>query len=156
MLRSTLLAIALCACAVPAVLIGQLRPESDGAGPQVKVTRRDYDMQALIKSYEAPLSDAQRKGRNLWLQRCAYCHDGVGTPTYNTYGPYLDAELVTKRGDDAVRAKILKGSSTMPSFQWTLKPEQADQLIAFIKTIGPDKKPTDAQKAGKADHRADL
>ena len=156
MMRSTLLAIGLFACAVPAVLMGQLRPESDGAGPQIKVVTRDYDMQALIKSYEAPLSDDARKGRNLWLQRCAYCHDGVGTPTYNTYGPYLDAALVTKRGDNYVREKILKGSSTMPAFQYGLKPAQANQLIAFLKTIGPDQKPTDAQKAGKADHRADL
>src|SRR5262245_27623603 len=107
-----------CAAAAPVILAGQ-RGESGGTAPDVKVGKHDYDTQALVKSYEAPLSDAARKGRNLWLQRCAFCHDGVGTPTYNTYGPYLDAELVTRRGDSAVRDKIMKGSSAMPAFQWS-------------------------------------
>lgn len=140
-------------CAAPVILMGQ---RESGAPPEIKVVKRDYDMQGLIRSYEAPLSDDARKGRNLWLQRCAYCHDGVGTPTYNTFGPYLDAELVTQRGDSAVRDKIMKGSSTMPAFQWALKPEQVGQVIAFIKTIGPDQKPTDAQRAGKARAAGDL
>ena len=155
MVKRTLLVLGLVAAAAPVMLMGQ-RQEGDGAGPQIKVVKRDYDMQALIKSYEAPLAEDARKGRNIWLQRCAYCHDGVGTPTYNTLGPYLDAELVTKRGDNAVREKIMKGSSTMPAFQWGLKPEQVNQVIAFMKTIGPDQKPTDAQKAGKTMHDANL
>jgi mono/diheme cytochrome c family protein len=155
MLRPTLLAVALFACAAPVMLIGQ-REEPAGTAPEIKVVKGDYDMQALIKSYEAPISDDARKGRIVWLQRCAYCHDGVGTPTYNTFGPYLDGELVTKRGDNAVRDKIMKGSSRMPAFQWGLKPAQVDQVIAFMKTIGPDQKPTEAQKAGKTTHTGDL
>lgn len=154
-MRRMLLALGLFACAAPVLLMAQ-RPESAGTAPDIKVAKRDYDMQALVRSYETPLSDDARKGRNLWLQRCAFCHDGVGTPTYNTFGPYLDAELVTKRGDSAVRDKIMKGSSTMPAFQWGLKPAQVDQLIAFIRTIGPDQKPTEAQKAGKATRSGDL
>jgi hypothetical protein len=139
-------------CAVSPLLVAQ----QSGPGPDVKVVRRSYDMQALVRSAAVPLTESQRKGRTLWVQRCAFCHDGVGTPTYNTLGPYLDAELVARRGDSAVRGKILKGSSTMPAFEWALKPGQADQLISFLKTIGPEQKPTDAQKAGKAKSGADL
>jgi mono/diheme cytochrome c family protein len=157
MMRRTLVAIGLFACAAPAILTGQREGgDGPGAAPQIKVVTRDYDMKALLQTYEAPLSDEVRKGRNVWLQRCAYCHDGVGTPTYNTLGPWLDKEVVAKRGDSAVREKILKGSSTMPAFQWGLKPAQVDQVIAFIKTISPDQKPTEAQKSGKMVHSADL
>ena len=155
MLRRTLLALGLFACQVAVVLVGQ-RQESDGPGSQVKVVRGDYDEKALLRSYEVSLSADARKGRNVWLQRCAYCHDGVGTPTYNTIGPYLDADLITKRGDNAVRGRILSGSATMPAFRWALTPAQVDQVIAFMKTIGPDQKPTEAQKAGKNPHAGDL
>lgn len=150
MLRRTSLLIALCASSVSAVLIGQGRQLGaiPDPAPDVKVARRDYDMEQLLKP--SSLSDDARHGRTIWLQRCAFCHDGVGTPTYNTFGPYLDAELVTRRGDAAVREKILKGSAAMPGFQYGLRAAQVDQLVAFLKTIGPDQKPTEAQRSGKS------
>lgn len=119
-------------------------------GADVKIVKMPYDQQKLLKSLEHGLSDEAYKGRALWLQRCAFCHDGVGTPTYNTIGPWLDSEVVKARGDANVRAKILKGSSTMPGFQYGLTAAQVDQVIAFLKTISPDQKPTPEQKAGKA------
>lgn len=157
MRRRMLGAMGLFACAASAVVWAQ-RPGSAGpdAAPEVKVITRDYNMDLLLRSTQTPLSSDQRKGRIVWLQRCAHCHDGVGTPTYDTLGPYVDAEVVTKRGDTGVRDKIVKGSSTMPAFQWALKPAQIDQVIAFIKTIGPDQKPTETQKAGKRAQGADL
>lgn len=133
----------LCAAGLlSAVLIGQ-----DG-NQQPKTYKREYNMAQLIKSENAPIPEEVRKGRNVWLQRCAFCHDGVGTPTYNTFGPYLDAALVQSRGDASVRTKILKGSARMPAFQYGLREAQVDQVIAFLKTIGPDQKPTAAQLKG--------
>ena len=129
-----------------AVLMGQDENETR----TLKTYKRGYDMAKLLASENAPLSEEVRKGRNVWLQRCAYCHDGVGTPTYNTFGPYLDAELVQSRGDAAVRAKILNGSARMPGFQYALRASQVDQVMAFLKTTGPDQKPTADQLEGKA------
>ena len=153
MLRRTIVLSALCACSVSVILVGQ-GARQGGAGPdavpEVKVTKRDYDMEQLLKSTQTLLSEDAKKGRNLWLQRCAFCHDGVGTPTYNTLGPWLDSALVTARGEATVRDKILKGSAAMPGFQYGLRSAQVDQLVTFLKTIGPDQKPTDAQRAGKS------
>jgi mono/diheme cytochrome c family protein len=161
MLRRTLFLTALCVCGVSTLLIGQRGEGPQGsAGPEntptVRVAKRDYDMEKLVKSGQPLASEDLRKGRNLWIERCAYCHDGVGTPTYNTRGPWLDSDLIGKRGDNAVRDKIMKGSATMPGFQYGLKPAQVDQLLSFLKTISPDEKPTEAQKANKSTVATDL
>jgi len=71
------------------------------------------------------------KGRTVWLQRCAYCHDGLGTPTYNTLGPWVDSSVVRARGEAAIHDKIFKGSATMPGFQYGLTAAQIDQVIRF-------------------------
>jgi mono/diheme cytochrome c family protein len=92
-----------------------------------------------------PLSAAALKGRTLWLQRCAFCHDGVGQPTYQTIGPWLDAEAVRSMGDARVREKIATGSARMPGFQYALAVEQVDQLLAFLNSVTPDQKPTPDQ-----------
>ena len=120
----------------------------------IEIVSVPYDMDELVRPSGLP--DDVLKGRAVWVQRCAFCHDGLGTPTYNTFGPWLDAALVELRGEEAVRAKILDGSSTMPGFQYGLSTEQVDQVIALLRTVTPDQEPTEAQKAGKAPHPGDL
>jgi hypothetical protein len=38
----------------------------------------------------------------------------------------------------------------MPGFRYTLQPQQVNQLIEFLKTVGPETKPTPAQLARKS------
>lgn len=80
------------------------------------------------------LSESERAGERLYLQRCALCHSGTA-PAYATYGPPLDSEVVTGRGDESVRKLILEGSARMPGFRYSLEPPQVDQIIAFLKTM---------------------
>ena len=117
----------------------------DQTAGRLTVWRRAYDTPQLLAA--PALSDAALKGRTLWVQRCAYCHDGLGTPTYGTLGPWLDAETVQATREGLVREKIATGSERMPGFQYTLQPAQVDQLIAFLKSVTPDRKPTAAQRA---------
>jgi len=112
------------------------------------VVARPYDLRQLLT--QPSLSVAARKGRALWLQRCAFCHDGVGQPTYRTMGPWLGAETVQTLGPDALRAIIGAGTVRMPGFRYGLLTQQVDQLIEFLKTLGPDQKPTAAQLASKS------
>lgn len=112
------------------------------------VVTRDYDRQQLLSA--PSLSNDARHGRALWLQRCAYCHDGVGQPTYRTMGPWLGAETVQLLGPDALRAIINAGTERMPGFSYTLKPQQVTQLIEFLKTVSSDQKPTAEQLAKKS------
>lgn len=132
---------------VTAIMAAQERPASEGKPIEIKVVKFEYKMDELIKP--TTLSDTELRGRGVWIQRCAYCHDGTGTSNYNTYGPWVDSTVVKARGDDAVRAKILKGSQTMPGFQYGLNAAQVDQVIAFMKTISPSLAPTADQKARK-------
>ena len=118
-------------------------------GVTPKVDTRDYDEQQL-QSSSLSLSEEAKTGRILWLQKCAFCHDGVGQPTYNTMGPWLGAESVQKFGEDTLRNFILSGDVRMPAFRYQLSKEQVDDLIGFLKTVPTSQKPTPAQLAGRA------
>lgn len=109
------------------------------------VTKRAYDIPALIRQAQVP-QDVFR-GRVLWIQRCALCHDGVGQPTYHTMGPWLDAGIVSSLGEPAVRAIIAAGTATMPEFRYDLTARQVSDLLAFLKTV--TWKPTAAELAVK-------
>jgi mono/diheme cytochrome c family protein len=112
------------------------------------VTTRAYDKKQLLA--DPGLSAEARKGRSLWLQRCAFCHDGVGQPTYRTMGPWLGADTVQQLGPLAMRAIIDVGTERMPGFRYTLQPQQVTQLIEFLKTIPADQKPTAEQLSRKS------
>ena len=114
----------------------------------IKVTTRVYDKKVLLS---APvLNESQQRGRALWQQRCAYCHDGVGQPTYKTMGDWIGAETVESLGEEAMKAFINTGTARMPSFKYELDSRQMDDLLAFIKTVPSSEKPTKGQLEGKA------
>lgn len=120
--------------------------------PAFTVDVRPYDMKRLTS--EAALPDDVYRGRTLWLQRCAYCHDGVGQPSYNTLGPWIGAETVQKYTEEGVKTFVGVGTDRMPGFNAAFKPQQFSDIIAFLKTRGPETKPTKAQLDGKAPGQA--
>jgi len=79
------------------------------------------------------LTEAQLKGRRIVAQRCANCH--AGNPRQP--GPPLGRQIVETRGDAFIRDKVKNGSTLMPGFQYTLQPEQIDEIIAFLRTYSP-------------------
>lgn len=107
------------------------------------VTKSAYDVAELVRESRVP-PDVFR-GRVLWVQRCALCHDGVGQPSYHTMGPWLDAGVVRSLGDPAVRAIIAAGTASMPEFRYDLTAQQVNDLLAFLKTV--TWKPTAAELA---------
>jgi len=128
-----------------------------GAGPvpaqepetaPLEVAVRTYDREKLLASLTAP--DGVRRGRALWLQRCAFCHDGVGQPTYNTMGPWIGAETVRLLGPEAVRLIVNAGTEQMPGFRYALQPDQINQVIEFLQSVGADQKPTPGQLTRKS------
>jgi mono/diheme cytochrome c family protein len=116
---------------------------------KITVVKRAYDTQQLLS---APvLSDEAYRGRTIWLQRCAYCHDGVGQPSYHTMGSWLGAETVQLLTEPAIRAIVAAGTERMPGFSDALTPQQVGAIIAFLKTVPSSQKPTPAQLAGRAE-----
>jgi mono/diheme cytochrome c family protein len=125
----------------------QERAAETPAERQVTVTQRVYDKAQLLAA-PAPTGEVFR-GRAIWLQRCAYCHDGVGQPSYNTMGPWIGAPTIELYKEPAFRAIVAGGTARMPGFKYALTDKQVGELIAFVKTVPASQKPTAEQLAGR-------
>lgn len=105
------------------------RPKAVATDPTV--VRGVYDMDVVVQSR---LTDDQVSGRQLFYGRCAICHTRPS-------GPWIDQTTVQQRGEAFVRDKIAQGSPLMPGQQYSLRPGQIDQIVAFLKTRTEADKP---------------
>ena len=83
------------------------------------------------------LSSQQLEGRRIFQQKCAVCHlpilpdDGSGAP----YARRLEKPQVDKN-EDYVRRVIADGTGPrMPGWKYTLRADQIDALVSYLKTI---------------------
>lgn len=90
------------------------------------------------KPMPAPvLTDQQKKGEALFLQKCPLCH--VPSNQKKTLGIQASTDLVGlfKRptvSEPAVRRVILEGiTGLMPSFRYSFSTPELDDLIAYLK-----------------------
>ena len=81
----------------------------------------------------AALTEAQLNGKKMFQQRCSICHTPP-QPGGRTYGPLMSMETVTGK-EAGVRALIMMGTPRMPGFQYTLEPQEVDNIIAYLKTV---------------------
>ncbi len=85
------------------------------------------------------LSDEERHGQGLFLQRCSLCHLPrklkFGSPA--VIGPILSGQFkdATPEQMKVLRGFILKGGPDMPGFQYGLDSKEVDDLIAYLKTL---------------------
>lgn len=121
----------------------------DGVTWPLKIREWTYDIPKLLEPPAIP--EQAKEGRILWVQKCAYCHDGVGSPTYRTMGPWLGEEVIRNIGETNAKNFIKNGDVRMPAFRYNLEDGQIDALIAFLKTVKSDQKPTAAQLAGRGE-----
>jgi mono/diheme cytochrome c family protein len=107
------------------------RSNGEATSSTPTVERVPYDTRVFM----APLmlTEAQLRGRRIVAQRCANCH--AGNPRQP--GPPLGKQIVESRGEAFIRDKVKKGSTLMPGFEYTLQPDQIDDVIAFLKTYSP-------------------
>ena len=118
---------------------GDTTGSAQGQPAPPKVSATDYDMQQAASP--SSLSEGELRGKKLFVQRCALCHDLLGQPSATTVGPWVDGEIVKSRGDANVRDKIRMGSRRMPGFQYTFDGPDIERIIAYLKTVTPDQKP---------------
>jgi mono/diheme cytochrome c family protein len=83
---------------------------------------------------KAQLSEKETVGKRIFYQRCSFCHLGMPTK-YQTYAPVLQGDRIAELGDDAVREKIKDGSVAMPGFKYSLKSDEFDSIVAYLKTV---------------------
>lgn len=85
------------------------------------------------------LTDQQRRGEGLFLQRCSLCHLPrklkFGSPA--VIGPILSGQFKDASPEQmkTLRGFILKGGPDMPGFQYGLEPREVDDLIEYLKTL---------------------
>ena len=126
------LVLALAAVTIGVTVAAQAqRNNGEATSSTPTVERVPYDTRVFM----APLTltETQLKGRRIVAQRCANCH--AGNPRQP--GPPLGRQIVENRGEAFIRDKVKNGSTLMPGFQYTLQPEQIDQIIAFLRTYSP-------------------
>ena len=123
------------------------KPLDEQKSAPVQVIPRRYDLDAL--THEPKVPETVFRGRVLWVQKCAFCHDGLGQPTYKTMGPWLDQDLVKALTDEGTKTFIENGTPRMPAFKYGLSDAEVGDLINFLKSVPASDKPTAAQLAGR-------
>jgi mono/diheme cytochrome c family protein len=94
------------------------------------------------KAATPQLSDQEKRGQGIFFQRCSLCHlTKIETPApqpFKSFGPSLKG-MVPKDADadqiSFIRQFIMTGTDRMPGFQYGLKPNEIDDVIAFLKTL---------------------
>jgi mono/diheme cytochrome c family protein len=91
------------------------------------------------------LTDQQARGAAVFFQRCSLCHlakFGAGGSKYccvSALGPNLGGRFrnITPEQENAFRDIILNGGPTyMPAWKYGLTPDEVDDIIAYLKTLG--------------------
>jgi mono/diheme cytochrome c family protein len=77
---------------------------------------------------------AAASGKRIFNQSCAACHDTLGATAKS--GPELKNYYhhQPRPSDATVRTIIQQGKGKMPAFS-TLRKSQADDLVAYLKTL---------------------
>jgi mono/diheme cytochrome c family protein len=126
-------AVALMLCGLVLAGVAEARTTEASKKQNVPVsTRPTADIVPLpsIKS----LTTAQAAGKKLFVQKCSVCHLPA-LPSYTAYGPLLDHDLVSVRGEEATRQQIQFGSARMPGFQYSLTAAEIGQIVEYLKTL---------------------
>lgn len=101
---------------------------------------------------EPVLTETQKKqiknGAKLFQQHCAMCHGKTGKgdgPVGKSLKPpprnFQKAQFKYSKNDKELLAFIQKGKGAMPAWEKVLKPEQIQDIIAYIHTLKIKKEP---------------
>jgi len=74
---------------------------------------------------------------SLYKSKCAVCHGATGksdTPAGKSMGA-PDLTKSAAKGDGELKAVIEKGRNKMPAYGKSLKPQEIDGLVAYIKSL---------------------
>lgn len=92
---------------------------------------------AQDSSSAATAAAKESAGKKMFYQRCSVCHLPPlrgRTAGVKSYAPSLKG-VVSDETEQHARDIIQKGSSDiMPGFQYGLRPEDIDNIVAFLKT----------------------
>lgn len=83
------------------------------------------------------LTAQQYRGEGIFLQRCSACHlrRNLKSGSPPTNGPSLKGlfKSAEPEAQDQLKEVILKGGPNMPGFQYGLRQNEVDDLLAYLK-----------------------
>jgi mono/diheme cytochrome c family protein len=104
----------------------------------MKRTLRGFAL-ILLGTICSHLLTAETDAASLFKSKCVMCHgeDGSGnTPSGQALkAKDLRSEETQKKSDAEIAEVITKGRNKMPAFGQKLKPEQIQQLVAYIRQL---------------------
>jgi mono/diheme cytochrome c family protein len=105
----------------------------------MKRTLRGFAL-ILLGAFCSELLIAETNAASLFKAKCVLCHgeDGSGnTPTGKAQkAKDLRSEETQKKSDEEIAEVITKGRNKMPAFAQKLKPDQIQQLVAYVRQLG--------------------
>src|ERR1051325_2439723 len=94
----------------------------------------------LAAAAQSDLSPQQKHGRQILTQNCNICHLPQ-SPGSATYGPRLSKTSVN--GDDKLMKEVIQnGLVKMPGWKYTLKDNDINDIIAYVRTLPEPPPPT--------------
>ena len=106
----------------------------------------------LAVADKPPAKGDPAKGKEVYKKTCIICHnpDGSGgkklTPAGNPSRDFRNAAFWAERTDDQIRKTVNEGvaKSGMTAWKGILKPQQIEDVIAYVKTFAQKDPPKDA------------
>ena len=105
----------------------------------------------LASADKPPAKGDPAKGKEVYKKTCIICHnaDGSGgkklTPAGNPSRDFREASFWAQRTDDQIRKTVNEGvaKSGMTAWKGILKPQQIEDVIAYVKTFAQKEPPKD-------------
>jgi mono/diheme cytochrome c family protein len=106
-----------------------------------RILRRGIGIAFLAAFFFAGVSNAAPPAdSSLFKAKCAMCHgpDGKGQTAVGKADkvPDFTSTDVQKQSDEELAAIIAAGKGKMPAYGKSLKPEQINGLVAYIRSLG--------------------
>lgn len=109
---------------------------------QTSLTQAQTQAQAVKTNSPPSLSEQEKRGEGLFLQRCSLCHlpkiEAPAAKPYRSLGPSLKGMLPKDAESDQetfIRQFIMNGTDRMPGFQYGLSSKEIDDVLAYLKTM---------------------
>jgi mono/diheme cytochrome c family protein len=90
---------------------------------------------ALVLS--ASHARAQREGEKTYKAKCAACHAADGSEVGKKLGTHdFHSSQVQSEPDADLNQIIAKGKNKMPAYEKSLKPDEINGLVAYLRELG--------------------
>ena len=77
------------------------------------------------------LSDDLKAGEKLYKRKCSVCHGDQGQ---GAIAKKIKDPAILNKPDEELRKFITNGGNGMPAYGKTLKPEEIDYLVVFLRS----------------------